>query len=202
MKKVLLTGFEPFLHYTINPTAEIVKHLHGQSIGQFEVCGKVLPVQFSKTWEQCYVHIEEEKPDAVLMLGLAAGRYKITPERVAINCADGEKDNEGIIKQDEWIQSDGPDAYFSTLPIRTFVNVMQEKGLPAEISNTAGTYLCNYIMYQTLHYFKKADRDIPAGFIHLPASHELGLEIGNVPSFSQQDLTEAVSIMIQHLPEA
>ncbi|WP_191557226.1 pyroglutamyl-peptidase I [Metabacillus idriensis] len=201
MKKVLLTGFEPFLHYTINPTAQIAEHLHGQTIGHYEICGKVLPVQFSKTWKQCLLHIEEEKPDAVLMLGLAAGRYKITPERVAINCADGEKDNEGLVKQDERIQSEGPAAYFSTLPFRTFVNVLQERGLPAELSNTAGTYLCNYLMYQAIHYFKQSNQNIPAGFIHVPASHKLALEIGNVPSFSQQDLTEAVSVMIQHLSE-
>lgn len=199
MKKVLLTGFEPFLHYTINPTAQIAEHLHGQRIGHYEICGKVLPVQFSKTWEKCLLHIQEEKPDAVLMLGLAAGRYKITPERVAINCADGEKDNEGIVKQDEMIQSEGPAAYFSTLPIRAFVNVLQERGLPAEISNTAGTYLCNYIMYQAIHYFKQSNQNIPAGFIHVPASHKLALEIGNVPSFSQQDLTEAVSLMISNM---
>ncbi|MGG4488414.1 pyroglutamyl-peptidase I [Metabacillus idriensis] len=201
MKKVLLTGFEPFLHYTINPTALIAEQLHGKMIGDYEICGKVLPVQFSKTWEQCLLHIEEEKPDAVLMLGLAAGRYKITPERIAINCADGEKDNEGIVKQDELIQTEGPAAYFSTLPIRTFVNVLKERGIPAEISNTAGTYLCNYIMYQAIHYFKQSNQTIPAGFIHVPASHNLALEIGNVPSFSQDDLTEAVSAMIQHLSE-
>lgn len=199
MNKLLLTGFEPFLHYTLNPTAEIVRELNGRTIRKYEVCGKVLPVQFAKTWEQCLMHLENEKPDAVMLLGLAAGRNKITPERVTINCADGEADNEGVAKQDEKIQSDGPAAYFNTLPIRTFCEVLLKKGYPAAISNTAGTYLCNYLMYQTLHYLEQANSKVPAGFIHLPASHDLAVEAGNMPSWSQRDLTDAIVCLIDDL---
>ncbi|MEK3807366.1 pyroglutamyl-peptidase I [Bacillus sp. FSL H8-0547] len=196
LKKLLLTGFEPFLDYSLNLTAEIAKQLDGEIIGSWKVEGTVLPVAFSSTWEQCLLQIEKEKPDAVMLLGLAAGRDKITPERVAINCADGDKDNDGIVKQDEHIEKEGPAAYFSTLPIRKFVNALEKDGIPAGISNTAGTYLCNYLMYRVCRHFELAEQKVPAGFIHIPASEELASELGNVPGMPQEQLADAVRKMI------
>lgn len=176
MKKLLLTGFEPFLNHPINPTEEIVLRLDGAQIGEYEVKGVLLPVDFEKAPLAILDAVREVAPDAVLSLGLAAGRTEITPERIAINCRDGEADNSGRAFVDSKIAEEGADGYFSTLPIRMLVDTLQEKGYPARVSNSAGTYLCNNVMYTVLHELKEKQWDIPAGFVHVPASHELVID--------------------------
>ena len=197
MKKLLLTGFEPFLQFKINPTDEIVKSLNGKIIGDYEIIGVTLPVDYAKSEHQILQHIERVKPDAVVSLGLAAGRFKITPERIAINIKDGAEDNKGVTLQDQLIDHDGDDAYFSTLPIRAMVNHLKENGYPAEISNSAGTYLCNNVMYAVLHKYK--DSSLQAGFIHIPASHELAIIDGKYPSWSMADLIRSIELCIETL---
>lgn len=201
MKKLLLTGFEPFLNFKINPTETIVKDLHEQVIGDYTIVSKVLPVDFEKAGKLLIEYTEEIQPNAIISLGLAGGRYKITPERIAININDGEKDNQGNIRQDELIYESGSDGYFSTLPIRKMVERLTQFGLPAEISNSAGTYLCNHVMYTALHYGRVNQLHIPIGFIHIPASHELAIEHGKIPSWSYDDLKRGVTICIETLSE-
>ncbi|MEO4052588.1 pyroglutamyl-peptidase I [Solibacillus sp. CAU 1738] len=196
MKKLLVTGFCPFLQFTLNPTEEVVNALHNTVIGDYEIIGKILPVEFAAAQKSVRQLLAEEQPDAVIALGLAGGRFKITPERIAINVMDGAKDNAGHTPTDEEIVEGGNDGYFSTLPIRNMVNRLTEAGYPAEISNTAGTYVCNLVMYTLLHETKGT---IPAGFIHIPASHQLAIEHGKVASWSQQDLTEAIKLCIETL---
>jgi pyroglutamyl-peptidase len=197
MKKLLLTGFEPFLGFPINPTEAIVKELDGQAVGGFNVHGLLLPVDYETAGPKILQEIENVQPDAVIALGLAAGRTSITPERIAINCRDGEADNSGRALQDAPVVENGPDGYFSTLPIRKMVDVLNESGYPARISNTAGTYLCNNIMYTILH----AAGDIKnAGFVHIPASHELAASSKKeMASWSQSDLTKAIVKIIETL---
>ena len=199
MKTLLLTGFEPFLSFTINPTMKIVEELDGQTIGEYRIVGKTMAVDFASSGNQLLEFIREIKPDAVVSLGLAGGRTKITPERIAINVKDGDADNEGHKPVDEPIQTNGPAAYMSTLPIREMVDKLTESGFPAAISNTAGTYLCNNVMYEGLHYLQTNNLSIPSGFIHIPASHELAIEHGNVASWSQSDLLESISIRLSVL---
>jgi pyroglutamyl-peptidase len=201
MKTILLTGFEPFLDFTINPTMRIVEDLNGMEIGGYKVHGEILTVNFRESGKQLIEHLEKIQPDAVISLGLAGGRYKITPERIAINVNDGDRDNFGNIPVDEVIQSEGEDGYLSTLPVRSMINRLQEQGLPAEISNTAGTYLCNHVMYQGLHYAKKQGKKTPSGFIHIPASHELAIQHGKIPSWSHEDLKKGIITCIQVLSE-
>ena len=201
MKKLLLTGFVPFLDNPINPTEEIVKALEGQTIGGYEIVGRILPVDFAESARQCIEHVNEVKPDVVISLGLAAGRNKVTPERIAINCRDGEPDNSGVRLQDAPIEEIGPAGYFSTLPIRAFVNASIDKGYPAAVSNTAGTYLCNNVMYSVLHKIEQEQLPMRAGFIHIPASHELALKKSGIPSWSLADLTESIRAMIEVLGE-
>jgi pyroglutamyl-peptidase len=200
MKTLLLTGFEPFLEFPINPTEKIVSELDGTTVGDFTIKGLLLPVKYEAAGKCIFEAIKELQPDAVLSLGLAAGRASITPERIAINCRDGAPDNNGVVLEDAPIVEDGPAGYFSKLPIRKFVEALAAQGYPASISNTAGTYLCNNVMYVVLHELGAAtgDRqDIPAGFVHIPASHELAAASKKeIPSWSQRDLTEAVKIMI------
>lgn len=199
MKKLLLTGFEPFLKYPINPTMEVVGYLDGKEINDYKVYGKILSVDFAKSGIQLVEEIDELKPDAVVSLGLAGGRFKINPERIAINCNDGPADNTGWKPSGEPIYSDGDDGIFSTLPIVKMVEGLVEAELPAAISNTAGTYLCNNVMYHGLYHTKTKGMNIPSGFIHIPASHQLALEQEKVPSWSQEDLNRAIEICLECL---
>lgn len=197
MKKLLLSGFEPFLGFSINPTESIVKELDGKVIGHYQVHGLLLPVDFENAGPKILQEMENVQPDAVISLGLAAGRSSITPERIAVNCRDGEADNKGVALQDSPIIQNAPDGYFSTLPIRKMVNVLNENGYPAKISDTAGTYLCNNVMYTVLHATGKC---LPSGFVHIPASHELAVAYKKeMPSWSQKDLTRAIVKIIEVL---
>jgi pyroglutamyl-peptidase len=201
MRKLLLTGFVPFLDFPVNPTEKIVNHLDGNTIGGYHIYGRILPVDFSESAEQCIKHFELIQPEVVILLGLAAGRTKITPERIAINCLDGECDNRGVRMEDEPIEIDGPAGYFSTLPIRRFVNVLNENGFPAQISNTAGTYLCNNVMYAMLHKIHQENLNVRAGLVHIPASHDMAVQKPSLPSWSEKDLEQAVIWMIKALEE-
>ncbi len=200
MKKLLLTGFEPFLDFAINPSDQIVRTLHGEQIGEYEVIGITLPVEFARSGPEIIRHFEAVKPDAVISLGLAGGRNNITIERIAVNCIDGEADNSGVRYQDASIVAEGPVAYFSTLPIRMIVEELRSAGYPAEISNTAGLYLCNNVMYHMLHTIEQQKLNIPSGFIHLPATHELAVQYKrSMPSWELQSLVEAIRICIKSL---
>lgn len=199
MKKLLLTGFEPFLDYTVNPTMKIVEELNAQRIGDYEIFGEVLSVDFTSSGKQLLEHIERLQPDAVISLGLAGGRYKMTPERIAINVKDGESDNLGNRPVDEVIEGQGEPAYLSTLPVRKMVDHLLAVGLPAEISNTAGTYLCNNVMYEGLHYAATKRPSMKSGFLHIPASHELAIQHGKIPSWSHDDLKKGVTVCIEVL---
>ncbi|NIK12093.1 pyroglutamyl-peptidase I [Alkalibacillus almallahensis] len=197
MKRLLLTGFEPFLNFPINPTKTIAEALDGQQIGEYEIISRILPVDFATSGEAITQAISDLEPDAIVALGLAGGRHKVTPERIAINCNGGvEADNQGYIPDGEPIVEDGPDGIFSTLPIQKMVDQMKEAGYPAEISNSAGTYLCNHVMYRALYTIKSQAEQISCGFIHMPASHELAIQHGKLPSWSQSDLQRAVEICL------
>lgn len=197
--RVLVTGFEPFLGHAINPTERIVNELDGVVVGEVEVIGATMPVAFSKSSVRVIELYEEVKPDAVIMLGLAAGRNRITPERVAINCSDGDVDNEGVALEDAPIREGGPAAYFSTLPIRKMVNDLNEAAIPAQISNTAGTYLCNQVMYTLLDYLKEREIVCPAGFVHIPANHELAVGNPKLPSMSHDELIRGIKVILKCL---
>lgn len=197
MKTLLLTGFEPFLNFPINPTENIVKELDGQTIGEYKIIGKILPVDFQSAGDLLIQFYQEINPNAVVSLGLAGGRFKITPERIAINCNDGAADNKGNKFIGKKIDGKGPDGLFSTLPVQAIVDHLNENKFPAEVSNSAGTYLCNNVMYQMLNELKKKEISIPSGFIHIPASHELAVLQKNLPSWSQSDLTNAIKLALE-----
>lgn len=199
MKILLLTGFEPFLKYTVNPTMKIAEELHGQIIGGYKIHSEILTVDFKSSGDQLLAHIEKVQPDAVISMGLAGGRYKMTPERIAINVKDGAADNEGNQPIDEVIQAQGEPGIMSTLPVRAMVNRLLAEGLPAEVSNTAGTYLCNNVMYEGLHYAATKKPAMKSGFLHIPASHELAIQHGSIPSWSHKDLKKGVELCIEVL---
>ena len=165
--KLLLTAFTPFDGEKINPALEAVK-LVKDRIGNLLIVKLEVPTVFGKSIDTVREAIEREKPDFVLSIGQAGGRAEITPERVAINLDDARiPDNEGNQPIDEPIFPDGENAYFSTLPVKAMVEAIRKEGLPSSLSNSAGTYVCNHLMYGVLYYLDKRP-GMKAGFIHVP----------------------------------
>ena len=166
--KLLLTAFDPFGGDAVNPALEAVK-LVADKIGRFDIVKLEVPTVFRKSIDTVAKAIEEEKPDVVLCIGQAGGRFEITPERVAINVDDARiKDNEGNQPIDTKIFEDGENAYFTTLPIKAMVEAIREANLPAAVSNTAGTFVCNHLMYGVLYTLAKKYPHIKCGFTHVP----------------------------------
>lgn len=166
--KLLLTAFDPFGGETVNPALEAVK-LVADQIGNVNVVKLEVPTVFRKSIATVAEAIEKEKPDVVLCIGQAGGRYDLTPERVAINLDDARiKDNEGNQPIDTVIFEDGEPAYFTTLPIKAMVQSIRAAGIPASVSNTAGTFVCNHLMYGVLYTLAKKYPGVRGGFMHVP----------------------------------
>jgi pyroglutamyl-peptidase len=165
--KILLTGFEPFGGESINPALESVKRLHRQTIAGAEVISLELPVTWDGAMPKVAAAIAELSPDVVISVGQAGSRAKVTPEYIGINVMNG-KDNAGAEKRDQRIDPNGPDGHFSTLPVLQMVAAMQAADIPAAVSYTAGTYLCNFLAYSVPHYIAANNLPIKAGFIHIP----------------------------------
>ena len=169
MKKVLVTGFQPFGGEQVNPSLEAVKLLNGQTIAGYAiVAGEIPVVRFAAT-EAIIKLIAEHQPEIVINVGQAGGRTEMSVERVGINVDDYRSpDNAGNAPIDEPIAVDGPAAYFATLPIKAMVKAMVEAGVPAHVSSTAGTYLCNHVCYAVPHYIAVHQLPIRSCFIHIP----------------------------------
>ncbi len=194
--KVLVTGFEPFGGENVNPSWEAVKILP-DVVGNAEIVKYQLPVSFKKVRELLPEILSKEKPEVIILTGQAGGRVNITVERVAINIMDSMKeDNDGYKPKDEPIFENAPAAYFSTLPIKRIVKALRENKIPAMVSNTAGTYVCNTAMFTALHYVATNDLSAKAGFIHVPYIPEQVLE-KNVPSMSLEMIKRAIEIAIR-----
>ena len=168
MSVILVTGFEPFDGASVNPSAEVAKALDGRRLGGAEVRVAVLPVHHVGAAAAVQALLDAHDPAAVVHLGLAAERAQIALERIAINVMDYPiPDNEGWQARDEPCVAGGPAAYLSTLPLGPMLEAAHAASVPAYLSATAGTYLCNFVMYTTLHALA-GRRAAPAGFIHLP----------------------------------
>ena len=169
MGTVLVTGFEPFAGASVNPSAEVAKRLDGRRIGGMEVRAAVLPVQHVRAAAAVRSLAEAHDPVAIVHLGLAEGRAQVALERVAINVMDYSiPDNDGFQAHDEPCVAGGPAAYFATLPLRAMLEAMRAAGTPVYLSASAGTYLCNFVMYPTLHTLAGRPDPPRAGFVHLP----------------------------------
>lgn len=176
--KILITGFEPFDNEPINPSWEAVK-LVPDTIGEHTVVKRELPCVFVKAGEVLDGFIEECQPDFVFCIGQAGGNANLQVEKVGINYMDGRiADNEGYQPVDEIIKEDGDTAYFSNLPVKAVVNAIREAGIPASVSYTAGTYVCNYTLYMTMYLIDKKYPNIKGGFMHIPYAPEQGVDKG------------------------
>jgi len=191
--KIIVTGFDPFGGEKINPSIECVKAL--PEIEGVELIRLELPTVFKESAKRLNEVINDVKPDAVLSVGQAGGRPGITMERIAINVDDARiPDNISQQPIDEAIQLDGEAAYFTTLPIKRIVKAIREAGIPAEVSNSAGTFVCNHIMYQSLFAATKADKPFKAGFMHIPFIPE---QTTDKPSLPLEESTRALQIAIE-----
>lgn len=194
---ILLTAFTPFDGESINPALEAMKLLPDK-IGNLEVLKLEVPTVFGKSARLVLETIEQEKPDFVLSIGQAGGRAEITPERIAINIDDaGIPDNEGNQPVDRPIYLDGENAYFSTLPVKAMVEAIKKEGLPAALSNSAGTYVCNHLLYSVLYYIQINALPIKAGFIHVPYIPEQTVEKKDKPSLPLQDIVKGLKASIE-----
>jgi len=167
-RPVLVTGFEPFGGEDTNPSWEICRALPG-AIGHSRIHTLRVPTEFRRAIEVVAAAIEEFEPAVVILLGQAGGRACVSVERVAINVDDARiPDNAGLQPIDEPIAASGPPAYFATVPVKAMLAAIREAGVPAEVSNSAGTFVCNHLFYGTLHYLAASGRDARSGFIHVP----------------------------------
>jgi len=202
--KVLLTGFEPFGGSQVNPSAQVVRTLARDGLPGVALHSAILPVDRRGGPATLLNAVRALHPDAILCLGEATRRMAISIERVAINLLDYRMaDNAGHQAMDEPIVPDGPAAYFVTLPVRALLEAVRAAGIPAELSLSAGAFLCNQVTYELLHYLTTYQFDIPAGFVHLPALPE---QVTNayppVPSMALETMVRGICAVIGALQAA
>lgn len=195
--KILVTAFDPFGGESINPALEAVK-LMKDKIDGAEIVKLEIPTVFRKSIDKVAEAIIKENPDVVLSIGQAGGRFEVTPERVAINVDDARiPDNEGNQPIDVPIYEDGAPAYFTTLPVKAMVEAIREKGLPSSLSNSAGTFVCNHIMYGVLYQIEKMGKEIRAGFIHVPfIPEQVARRPAPAPCMSMVDIAKALEAAV------
>lgn len=195
--KILVTGFDPFGGEKINPAIEAVKLLP-DTIEGAEIKKLEIPTEFDKSAEVVRQAIAEFHPDYVLDVGQAGGRAELTPEKVAINYDDGRiPDNNGFQPMNRTIHEDGQTAYFTQLPIKAMVQAIRAAGIPARVSTTAGTYVCNHIMYQVQYMRDKEFPNINAGFIHIPYLTSQVVDKPGTPSMSLEEIVKGLNAAIE-----
>ncbi|MES2317386.1 MAG: pyroglutamyl-peptidase I [Pseudomonadota bacterium] len=196
MKTVLLTGFEPFNKETVNPAWEAVRSLEGWSGQGFAVEVLQLPCVFGEANRVLGEALARFKPDVVISVGQAGGRVDLSVERVAINVDDAPiPDNAQRQLVDEAIVAGGPAAYFSTLPIKAIVAALRGAGLPASVSQTAGTFVCNHVFYGLMH--ATAGQKVRAGFIHIPYLPEQAAAHPGAASMALADLVKGLKVAVE-----
>lgn len=186
--KILVTGFDPFDGNSVNPALELIKQLP-EEIDGCEIITLEVPTVFHKSIQVIKHAIDTHHPDAVLSVGQAGGRVDMTVERIGINCDDARiPDNEGNSPVDEKVFEDGDDAYLLTLPVKAMVKAIQDAGVPASVSNTAGTFVCNHVAYGVAYLAKKYYPDMKTGFMHIPFLPYQAAEKRGMPSMSLESL--------------
>lgn len=202
MPTLLLTGFEPFHTHPSNPSAQAAEALDGREVGGLRVQSALLPVEPHAAASTLRGLLDRHTPEAVLLTGLAAGRPQVTAERVALNVMDFViPDNAGQTYRDHpaSLEPAAPAAYLSTLPLRAIVDAWHSAEIPGGISNTAGLYVCNFVLYQALDHLSRAGRaHVPCGFLHVPANAAVALAVPEdrpaLPYLPQEEITRAVRV--------
>ncbi len=203
--RILLTGFEPFGDFAVNPSQAIVQKLaaaHQPGLG-YELCTAILPVAYAEAGERILALLAETRPDVVVLLGVAGKRSTISLDRVALNLDEAAKpDNRGEVAVGRPIVSDGPVGYWSTLPLDRLYAVLAEHGIPVAMSHDAGAYLCNHVFYVARHALEMSGRPIPCGFIHVPPMAEQARTDEERSTTLHVDvMVRAISLCLQALAE-
>ncbi|ADD04854.1 pyrrolidone-carboxylate peptidase [Natrialba magadii ATCC 43099] len=202
---VLLTGYEPFGDFETNPARQLAARLDGTDLGTHTVVGRELPVVFDQAADVLESAIDEHDPDIVCALGLAGGRNTLSLERVGINLRDtsasGIPDNDDREPVDECVVADGPDAYFTTLPVRAMKAAMQDAGVPTTLSTDAGTHCCNNLLYAARHLVETEAStvdDCDVGFVHVPFSHvQAAARDEGEPSMALETMQEGLLVGLE-----
>ena len=197
LPRILLTGFDPFGGETINPSWEAARALHGRRIGGHRVVARQIPTEFAASLRLLKAALRETTPAIVLGVGQAGGRAQLSLERVAINLQDARiPDNAGAQPIDEPVIPGAPAAYFSTLPLKAMLAALHEAGVPAALSQTAGTYVCNHLAYAMLHW-SAPKRRVRAGFIHIPWLPLQAASRPGAPSMALDDMVRGLEIALR-----
>lgn len=195
--KALVTGFEPFGGDDVNPSSLAVGRLK-KKYGSLVVHTATLPCSFARSAGLLQEAIDKARPDFVLCVGLAGGRSELCLERVGINVQDARiRDNDGKQPVDEPVVKDGPAAYFATLPIKACVAAMRRAGLAAAVSNTAGTFVCNHILYALMDVASRRPTPLRGGFLHVPYAPEQIARVGTAPSMAVADVARGIEIILE-----
>lgn len=196
MRTVLITGFEPFDGEAVNPSWEVVSRLDNAIIGGCRVVARQLPCVFGEALIELNAAIDSLSPTLVLSVGQAGGRTDISVERVAINVDDARiPDNRGNQPVDTQIVASGPAAWFSSLPIKAIVSAMRDAGIPASVSQTAGTFVCNHVMYGLLHKLSGIP-EAKGGFIHIPYLPQQAAAHPGAPSMAAETVRQGLELAI------
>ena len=199
-KIILLTGFEPFNQETINPSWEAVRALQGWGEGDFIVHARQLPCVFGHANKVLHQAVEELQPCVVIAVGQAGGRVDLSVERVAINVDDAPiPDNAQRQLVDQPVVAGGPAAYFSTLPIKAIVHALRDAGVPASVSQTAGTFVCNHVFYALMHRLATVPALAAArgGFVHVPLLPAQAARHPGQPSMALATQVEALRVALR-----
>lgn len=196
--KILVTAFDAFGGEVINPSALVLERLDAET-DTATVVKRLLPTSYSRAPETLRLAIAEEAPDFVLMLGQAGGRHGVTPERVAINCMDASApDNDGVKYTDTPVDPNGKEAYFATLPVTALAEALRAEGIPSYVSNSAGTFVCNRVMYEALAVTEETKTR--TGFVHIPFIPEQTADKKEgTPSLPLNEAVRAINIIIKEL---
>lgn len=197
-KRILITGFEPFGNNKMNSSEIVLKNL--PDFNFVELYKELLPVSFSRSVKTVIQLLNDIKPDIVIFLGQAGSRNSVDIERIAINIDDCRNpDNDGVMFKDTKIIENGPDALFSTLPVRSLSDAVLACNVQSKVSNSAGTFVCNHLLYSILYYIKDNNLPVKAGFIHLPCLAEQKKDNLDMQSFSFKDLLRVMDVIIRNL---
>ena len=197
MKKIIITGFDPFDNEIINPSAEVAKSFAGRVIKEYHILYFQLPCVFGKSIVLLDSLIKENKPAFVLCLGQMASRSDISLERVAVNINDARiPDNEGNQPIDSPVIENAPVAYFSNLPLKKILANLRAEGIPSSISQSAGTFVCNHVFYGLMNIVNVSDKPLSGGFVHLPYLPVQVINRPTQPSMSLQMMKQAIEIIL------
>lgn len=195
--KVLLTGFQPFRNESLNPSWEVCKQMEREGLEGCDLVIRDLPVVFGEARERAIQYFGEFLPDLIFHLGEAGGRTHISVERIAINCDDARiPDNAGQKKEAQRLIATGPDGLFATVPVENITEALQKATIPAVVSNSAGTYVCNHVFYGMLHHIWTQKAATRVGFIHLPYLPEQTIDKPQKASMDIHLMVKAVKIAI------